>query len=197
MRYQSIFVALVMLASLNGVKAQAFEIGDNVLGVSLGVGGHYRAFNSYSSQTPAIGLSYERGVTDLGPGVLGIGGYIGYKAMSYRSHTGGWYGTPGYEYDYRWSYLIIGVRGAWHYNEWHGIPELDIYGGLMLSYNSVNYRDRTIYPSGVHPSYSYGGGSVGFTGFLGTRYFITPSLAAQLELGYGVSLLSFGIALKF
>ncbi len=197
MRVRSFLLIILLLGSVVPAKAQSFEVGDNVLGVSVGIGGYYRAYSSYSSQTPALGLSYELGVTELGPGILGVGGFLGYKSLSYRSRANPWLGGPGFEYDYRWSYLIIGLRGAWHYNDWHGLPELDTYAGLMLSYNSVTYRDNTLYPAGFNATYSYGGGGIGLTAFLGARYYFTPSVAAQLELGYGVSLLSLGVAFKF
>ncbi len=195
----SILTGLALIGPYTEVSAQAFAVGDNVIGLSVGVGGHYRAYNSYTAQTPAIGLQYEHALTELGPGVLGLGGLVGYKTLAYRSRAG-W--PPGhansfYEYDYRWSYLMIGVRGAWHYNEWHGIPELDVYGGLMIAYNSVTYRDRTPYPAGVYSTYHYGGGNVGASIFLGTRYFLTPNVGAQLELGYGISVISLGVVFKF
>lgn len=199
MRAFTILLGLAIFANADHVQAQAFSVGDNVLGISVGLGGHYRAYNSYTAQTPALGLYYERGVTELGPGVLGLGGFLGYKSLAYRSRVN-W--PPGhanqfYEYDYRWTYLIVGFRGAWHYNEWHGVPQLDTYGGLMLSYNSVSYKDRTVYPAGILSSYNYGGGHVGLSAFLGTRYYFTPSFGAQLELGYGISVLSLGAAFKF
>src|SRR5690606_37916102 len=119
------------------------------------------------------------------------------KSLAYRSNAW-WNGNPhGYTYDRQWTYLIVGFRGAWHYNEWHGVPELDTYGGLMLSFNSISYRDRTPYPDGVFSTYNRPGGVLGLTAFLGPRYYFTPSIGAQMELGYGISLLSLGIVFKF
>jgi hypothetical protein len=188
-------LVLLTLCTLQPIVTNAqFEVGDNVVGLGVGIGGHYNAYSSYSSQTPALGLYYEMGLTDLGPGVLGLGGFVGYKSLAYRSRA--MFG-PGFDYDWRWTYVIIGVRGAWHYNEWHGIPELDTYGGLMLSYNSVKWTDDTRYPEGYAVSGTYGSSGVGFTAFLGGRYYFTPQLGAQLELGYGISILSLGVVYKF
>jgi hypothetical protein len=177
-------------------RAQAFNVGDNVIGVGLGIGGHYRAYGSYSTVSPAWNLQFEHAATTLGDGVLGVGGYLGYKTMGYRSRAS-WWGGPGYEYNYRWTYLIMGARAAWHYNTWHGVEELDTYGGLMLSYNSISYRDDTRYPLGVYPTYSSTRGGLLLTAFVGARYYFTPQLAAQMELGYGVSVISIGLAYKF
>lgn len=180
-----------MLCGIGGINAQSFNIGDKIIGLSVGIGGSYSAGSRYSSQTPVLGLSYEQGVTDLGPGVLGVGGYIGYKSLSSDTRI------STYNYDWTWNYLIIGVRGVWHYNDWHGSDKLDTYGGVMLSYNSVTFKDNTDYPSGT-PVYNYSSVSgVGFTGFLGTRYYFSDNFAAHAELGYGSAVLNLGVSYKF
>lgn len=192
-RASSLFVIAVLSFPATS-NAQSFNIGDKVLGLSVGIGGNYSAGSVYSSQTPALGLTYEQGVTDLGPGVLGIGGYIGYKSLS--SQTDYVFGPTRYSYDWKWNYLIIGVRGVWHYNEWHGNDKLDTYGGVMLSYNSVSFKDNTNYPSGS-VAYKYNSASgIGFTGFLGTRYWFSDNFGAHAELGYGIAVLNLGVSYK-
>jgi hypothetical protein len=197
MRSSSVLLGLLLLFTVSDARSQSFSVGDNILGASIGIGGHYRAFTgTYSSQSPAIGLIYELGFTELGDGVLSFGGYLGYKSMTYRSRHSALWG-PAFEYDYRWTYFIMGFRAGWHYNQWHGVPELDTYGGLMLSYNGLTWRDNTRYPEGYTASYRGGNGGLGLTGFVGARYFFTSQLGAQLELGYGISVLSLGVVYKF
>lgn len=190
---RNILVAAAMFGSAiaHETSAQSFDVGQNLLGVSVGIGGNYGASSTYSSQTPALGLFYEKGVTDLGPGVLGVGGFVGYKSLAYK------YAGFGFEYDWSWRYLILGVRGAWHYNEWHGMDELDIYGGLMLSYNSVKWTDNTRYPSGIPALSSSASSGIGLTGFLGARYYFTENLGAHLELGYGIAYANLGLTYRF
>jgi len=191
----SLLVPAFMLCSASAIHAQSFNIGDNILGLSVGIGGNYSAGSAYSSQTPALGLSYEKGIMDLGPGVLGIGGYIGYKSLS--SETGISFGNVAYKYDWTWNYLIIGARGIWHYNEWHNNDKLDTYGGVMLSYNSVSFKDNTDYPTGSL-QYKYASSSgVGFTGFVGARYYFSDNVGAHAELGYGIAVLNLGVSYKF
>lgn len=174
--------------------AQAFEQGTNSLGASVGIGGAYSGIGfsgSGVSQTPAIGLHFDHGMGDLGAGVWGLGGFVGYKKISYSQDYLGYY-----KYDYSWTYLIIGARGTWHYNEWHG-DKLDTYGGLMLSYNAVTYKDNTNYGTyGNLGSYTYGGSGMGFTGFLGLKYYFNDKFGAFTELGYGVAFLQLGLTLK-
>ena len=62
----------------------------------------------------------------------------------------------------------------------------------MLGYNIVSYSATGDYTG---PN-TYGSG-LGFSLFLGSRWFFSDNLAAFAELGYGVSILNAGIALKF
>lgn len=185
-------LALAFAASMASAQ---FEKGDNVAGLMLGIGGHYGAYSSYSSQTPAIGLFYEKGSgLDVGPGTLGLGGFLGYKHLSYKSD---WrYAGYPYHYDYSWSYTILGLRGAYHYNDWHGVPQLDTYGGLMLAYNALSFKDKSDYPHGF--GYTEGSDSyLSLSLYLGGRYYFSDNFAGLLELGYGISYLNIGLAYKF
>ncbi|MCW5899419.1 MAG: hypothetical protein KIT10_09145 [Flavobacteriales bacterium] len=190
MRSLRILGATLFLASAM-TQAQSFDVGTNVLSASVGIGGYYGASSAYTSQTPALGLSYEKGITRLGPGELGLGGYLGYKTLANR------YSGPGFEYDWSWTYLILGVRGAWHYNTWHDVDQLDLYGGLLLSYNSVKWKDNTTYPSGFPVVRSSAGSGMALTGFIGARYYFTESLGAHMELGYGIATANLGLSYKF
>ncbi|WKX77046.1 hypothetical protein [Zobellia laminariae] len=58
------------------------------------------------------------------PGVVSLGGYLGYKRFTYNND---FFGN-----DYSWSYTIIGVRGAYHYTGLD-VDNLDVYGGVMAS----------------------------------------------------------------
>nr|MDQ3101667.1 hypothetical protein [Bacteroidota bacterium] len=78
-----------------------------------------------------------------------------------------------------------------------GVSKLDTYGGLMLAYNNVKWKDDSMYADGYPHSNSYGRSHVGLSAFLGVRYYLTENLGAQLEFGYGVSLASLGITYKF
>ncbi len=189
-------VALVGACAPLAGHAQ-FEQGTNVLGVGVGIGGGYGiGFTGAGvSQTPALGIHFDHGMGELGPGVWGLGGAIGYKSLHYKQNIPYW---NNYAYDYSWTYLTIGVRGTWHYNEWHGVDKLDTYGGLMLAYRSATYKDKTVYPDGwIGSKYSWSGSGVGFSGILGARYYFTDNIGAFLEAGFGYAVLQVGIAAKF
>ncbi len=66
----------------------------------------------------------------------------------------------------------------------------------MLSYNILNYTYDDNNPNGVKFDNSSYGSTIGFSIYFGGRYFFTKNLAAQAELGYGVTFFNIGLALK-
>ncbi len=161
--------------------AQQFQKGTTVVNAGIGLG---TALGGLGKARPAISLSLDRGVWPVGgPGVISLGGYLGNTGYKYSS--GG--------YTAKWNYFIVGARGAYHYNGFSSVPKLDVYGGAMLGYNIVNYSSDG---NDVDISNSYGSG-IGFSGFLGGRWFFTERIGAYAELGYGVSVLNAGLAIKF
>lgn len=195
MKLKSFLLLTVAIATMQQAQAQSFEKGDNVITLGAGFGGYYTGlYSSYSAQTPAIGVAYEHAMNfNVGPGVLGMGGYIGHKSL--RSH--GRFSSLNYDYDYRWTYTIIGFRTAYHWNEWHHVDKLDMYAGLMLGYNVVAFRDKSDYPSDV-TKYSYSSASgMGVSGYAGARYYFTDAFGVFGEVGFGHSYITLGAALKF
>lgn len=177
------FAYAICIAS--AASAQPFQKDTKVISAGVGLGSSLGTFSS-SSQTPALSASYEQGVWDIGgPGIISLGGYAGTKSFKYSG--------PGYTQ--KWNYTIIGIRSAYHYN---GIKsdEFDVYGGVMLSYNILNYKFKDDNGSDFNRHGSYGSGT-GFTIYIGGRYFFSQNLAAFAELGYGVSYLTLGVAYKF
>jgi len=165
--------------------AQNFSKGDDVIGPIIGIGGQY---TTYTIQTPVVGIAYEHGVTQLGAGVLGLGAYVGYKNLLYRSliYVG--------EAEWNYSYLIVGVRGAWHWNQWHNKGRLDTYGGLMVHYNSVTATYTG--PVLAAPGFTAKSG-VDATLYAGGRYRLGAHWGIQGELGFGSAILNLGAAYKF
>ena len=184
--------AVVGLLCVPGAQAQGFGPGDKNLGLGLGFGGNYSENSSFTAQTPLFGLSYEQGVMDLGPGTLGLGGFLGYKSLSSEILSS----ALVYTYDLQWTYFIVGVLSTWHYNQWHGVEKLDTYAGIIVSYNAVRYTDNTTYPVGVpQPTYDVDS-ELGLTGYLGARYYFSDQFGAHAELGYGISVLTLGVSFQ-
>ncbi len=96
-------------------------------------------------------------------------------------------------YTSKWNYIIVGVRGAYHYNGFENLSNLDVYAGAMVAYNIVKYSSDL---DEDYFSKNYGSG-VGVSGFAGARWFFTDMFGVYAELGYGVSVLNAGLTLKF
>jgi hypothetical protein len=166
-------------------RAQEFQKGTNIVSAGVGLGSSILSYSG-ASQTPALSLQYERGIWDIGgPGVISLGGYAGYKGYSFSAS----------DYSQKWHYTVLGVRSAYHYNGLN-LEKLDLYGGVMLSYNLLSYSYSDIGGYTYSGSGSYGS-TVGFSLYVGARYFFTDHLAVLAELGYGVAFLNVGIAAKF
>ncbi len=181
-------VLCALFFSSKNTIAQSFTGGSNALNIGIGFIGGY-SYSGYSgmNQTPALSAYYERGVTKLGPGTLGLGAGFEYRKLSYDYSAGG--------YSAKWTYSIIGVRGTYH-PDFANTEKADAYIGLALGYGIVSYKD-TYYSSlniagqDTYPSYFYS------SFFLGGRYYFSNSLGLFAELGSGLTVLKAGVSVKF
>ncbi len=177
-------VILVLLISIAGwAQNTTFNEGDKVLNLGIGFGSTLYTGGFYTNRVPPVSASVEVNVKDElfdENSSLGVGGYLGYTGAKWEYMNYGW----------NYSSIIIGGRGALHYQF---IDKLDTYTGLMLGYNIVSSKSH-----GTTGTISNSVGSgFAFSWFLGGRYYFTDNLAGLLELGYGVAYINLGIALKF
>ncbi|GAA4025387.1 hypothetical protein GCM10022409_06700 [Hymenobacter glaciei] len=167
-----------------------FDVGTSVVNIGIGLGNRYGygsgLLGGNSSVSPALSISYERGILPLGPGVLGVGAFVGYQGASYDMGGGD-----------KWKYtdLVVTLRGAFHYPV---LPNLDAYGGLSLGMRhlgtSFSGPSSSFYnAAGIDGSYN----EASLNLFVGGRYYFTPSIGAFAELGYDQTYLKAGLAVKF
>src|SRR5690606_13999484 len=161
--------------------AQPFQKRTTAANVGIGLG---TALGGLGKARPASSASIDHGVWDVGgPGVMSLGGYVGNTGYKYTSGN----------YTYKWNYMVLGARGAYHYNGLTTVTNLDVYGGAMLGYNIVkNSSDG----DDMAMANNYGSG-IGLSGCLGSRWFFSDNIGAYAELGYGVSVLNVGLTFKF
>jgi len=161
-----------------------FVKGDKALNIGIGLGSTLYSGTYYKSQIPPISASLEFGVIDnvIEKGVVGVGPYIGYSSYKYEYSGWGW----------KYTNIIIGARGNFHYPL---VNKLDTYTGLLLGYNVASSKEF----GDVIPGwdYSYSAGGIAWSWFIGGRYYFKETFAVMAELGYGISYLNLGIALKF
>ena len=178
----SFIVACLAIAQLIA-QEPVFVKGDKVLNLGIGFGSTLYSGTYYHSQVPPVSASLEVGVADniLEKGVIGVGGYLGFSSYKYEYSNSGW----------KTSNIIIGARGNFHYPL---VEKLDTYTGLLLGYGIVSHQYF-----GIYGDEDYSGSSSGlqWAWFFGGRYYFKENFAAMLELGYGVTYINLGIALKF
>jgi hypothetical protein len=176
-------LVLALAVPATNVKAQLFDKGDIVLSAGFGLGSTYYTVGTYYKTTiPPLWLAADYCLReDLGPGNLGIGGYMGFSG--YKWEIGDQW--------VKYNTFIIGARGTYHFTDL--VDKLDLYGGIMLGAEISSHRDN--FPSGY--DYSYNSSGVAYSVFAGARYFFTDNFAVMGELGYGIAWLSLGVSLKF
>lgn len=189
MKIKHILSALLIVALAFGAvkpaQSQEFSKGDKVLNLGLGLGTALYSGVGYKMSIPPVSASFEVGVKDdLGIGNLGIGGYLGiagskYEYSSYFGNTSSW----------KYTYVVIGARGSYHFKDI--ADKFDLYAGLMPYYAIVSYSGDEV--AGYNPSSSFMSISI----YGGARYYFSDKFAAMAELGWGVSYLNLGVALKF
>ena len=173
----SALLLLVAAISANSF-GQYFKEKDKVLNFGLGFGSGLYATGS-SVSMPPISASFEYGVKEgVGPGVIGIGGLIGHTSAKYSVFT----------YDWKTSYTVIGLRGAYHFVDL--VDKLDPYAGIMLGYSIVSN-------SGSFGTNSTQASGANFSIYGGVRYYLTDNIALMGEVGFGFTIINIGLAVKF
>ena len=160
------------------VSAQTFAKGDNVVGLSVGLGGAWYSGYGFGwngvTRTPSFTLSYENCIVGSlwdDKSSIGIGGQIGYSSIRWK------------DIDWRINNTLVGGRGALHYAF---VDKLDTYVGLMIGYKFVSDNTSWKYPNKFVSDY-----------YLGARYYFADNFAVFAEIGYYVSNFNVGLALKF
>lgn len=179
----------LMLCS-NGAQAQnntgnTFEVGSATLSIGAGLGrGSYGGYGYYGSgyygYGTALGIKVaaERGMWQLGPGVLSLGLEAGASFSSARYNG------------YKSNILIVAARSAYHFG-WN-VPKLDTYGGVSLGpgFRSYNYTDIT------NDKYTKHDVVVSPGVFVGGTYYFSDNIGVNVEAGYDITQVQGGIIFK-
>ena len=151
------------------------------MNIGFGLGA---TFATGSSTIPPLSASFEHGFTDK----ISAGGLIGYSGSKeeFAAFGGTW--------TYKYSYIIVGARGSYHF---FSTDQIDAYGGAFLGYNIGNSKvtydgtgNNLIQPAAANV------GGVAYGLHVGGRYYFSDSFGAFVELGYGISYLTLGVTMK-
>ncbi len=148
--------------------------GMNFLNAGIGLG----TYGMSGTGGLPVNASFEHGFTKN----ISAGAGIGYVQKKYASY-------------WKYSYFIFGLRGSYHLNEVLKVAsdKLDVYAGAGLLYTRYKFK----YSDHNDELYlNSSGGDVDIELHAGARYFFKDKLGAFAELGYGISPLQLGVAVK-
>lgn len=177
MKIKICFILALLAYSYTVTNAQTVQKDDKILNLGLGLGSPLYSDSYYRTTVPPISASLEYIMQDGlfdGKAAFGIGGYLGFSV----NHDVN---------DVSYTNLFLGPRGYLHYGF---VEKLDTYAGLMLGY-WINTHSAY---NGNEPPDSHGGFIASL--FIGGRYELTDKYAGMLEIGYGISYLNIGVAIR-
>lgn len=184
-------IAVLAFVALDAdAQDQVFHKGDRDLNVGVGFGTPWSS-NGVNTILPAISATYDLGLRDdWGPGVFGVGGYVGTAIYSDESVSTG----TNLDYGYRYSIFTLAARATYHYTF---VENLDTYGGAILGFSTSKAKSYGDWPA-PEPSTSSNVNMV-FEIFVGAKYYFSESIAAYTELATGakIPIFTIGVAFKF
>ena len=139
---------------------------------------------------PAISISAEQGYKPLGPGILGIGGSLGFK-------EGGFHYDPSHysniAYNENWSAITLAPRVTYHPDKFN-TEKYEVYGSLQLGLRYFTYKNS--YYESISQTARYNSLSPFFSLIAGGRYYLNSNIAVFAEVGYDIAFMKLGVALK-
>jgi hypothetical protein len=160
--------------------------------INFGFGPGVNFFEGYHSGFgPGFQASFEKGMWQLGPGVLTLGAETG---VSYFSYDGELYTNA--TYNYHWLSIITAARASYHYG-WK-VKGLDTYGGFSTGMRFLAFSDdySDIYPDPLQDDYNPNLVSVFFGTYVGASYFFNDRIGINGEFGYNINYAQIGLIFK-
>src|ERR1039457_6275335 len=121
--YIFVFIILSGFVNVNFTFAQKgptdpMSVDSWTVNFGIGPGIHY--YTTYAAGFgPGLEFSFEKGMWQLGPGVLTLGAEMGFSYFSYSGYYNSYYYLyhyyPGFSYKDTWLNFIMAARCAYHY----------------------------------------------------------------------------------
>ena len=187
----AVLIFSIAFLSISNAQITRFEKGDIDLSAGLGLLPTFAADDGQSIIPPlSLRLDYRPAEN------FSIGAYAAFSSTKTKYQD-----IPtGDLAQWQNNFFILGLRGAAHstrFENW------DVYGGFMAGYNIAAVDQNVISEEGNGIKYEDGPLFSGparnkftFSGFLGAAYFPKQNLGIFGELGYGNSILNFGLSYK-
>jgi len=168
----------IPLAGYPGGPLDPVRLNSWTVSAWIGPGTHY--FGNGVGFGPALKGSFEKGMWDMGPGVITLGGEAAFSFFSQR-YGNGW--------NESWFNIFTGARGAFHYG-WD-VEGLDTYGGIPLGVGfCIHTRDDQPGSHGYTPVYPY----VGI--FCGGSWFFNKTVGINGEVGFNATYANLGVIIR-
>lgn len=209
------FISLLVLNTNSQTSSSAlaesgekcFDEDTKIINLGIGfLGVNYYNYGRYGNYVyrsyPAFSISYEQAIPKkLGPGFLGLGVYLGYQG-SYYQNNDYYYNKNNQNYYYKQSFgnTFIAARAAYHLDALT-FEKGEIYFGAVLGLRIQTYRFESNSPdpdvylysnqynhTTIYPGYSF---------LVGGRYYLSKNVGLFGEFGYGISLFTAGLSIKF
>lgn len=183
-------MAASALTSINASAQDVFGKGTSTVSLLVGFGGTTYGANQ-KMLVPPLQLAYEYGVAEgliNGNGSIGVGVAGGYAASKYVIAG---YGTE----DYMTNNIgFVGARGSFHYQF---VNNLDTYLGTFLGCAMSRVHTSSKLMNDAIKQYSSNAPTFTYGAYLGARYYFTPALGVNAEIGYGISIFNIGLTFRF
>jgi hypothetical protein len=174
----------VLITISNRVCAQqsdnTFDEGSLTISLGAGLGrSAYGGSGIYGGVSYGTGIgtkvAIERGMWQLGPGVLSLGIEAG-GSFANTNYTG---------YNYHSNIIIVAARSAYHFG-WN-VDKLDTYAGVSIGpgFRNYGYSGNKTNDVIVSPG-----------GFVGGTYYFSPTIGVNVEAGYDITTIQGGIIFK-
>ncbi|MBL7882591.1 MAG: hypothetical protein JNL69_00870 [Bacteroidia bacterium] len=184
----------------DNTSAKCFDENTRILNVGVGVGGirHYRIAGGRYRETPAFSISYEQPWKQrLGPGYIGVGGYLGFQSANYRNTYRAPHDFNDYYYEHHWNNILVAGRAAYHWDVLNK-ERAEVYGGIIIGARIQLYRYDTNDPKPEQSNYKLKDGVAypTYSLFAGARWYFAKKVGVFAEAGYGISYLTAGLTFK-
>ena len=189
-------VILILAVFNTSLFAQKMSEGTNFL--SFGVGPRMSYYSVKAIGMPAVRISFDHGLKEIGPGYLTLGGALGFTNYHYSGNYTYWdnlvlkTGT----YKENWMVIMAAFRVGYYYNfKELGIPNLNAFAGMASGFRYNIYTDSYTGPGTFTPT-DVNAVNFHMAGFAGANYFVSKKLAFFTEFGYDFSAFTAGITLQ-
>jgi len=175
----ALIVLLVVLFNVTS-NAQGYKEGSKTLKLGIGFG---LSGVEGDATIPPVSAGLQYGLTDK----ISIGGLVAYSGSTYK------FGFLSSSYEWKYSYLIIGARGEYHFLE--PSNKFDAYGGLTLGYEIFSVTEPGNLPN-YFSGYSAKSSTLIYGFHVGGKYALSNSFGLFGELGYGISYVTVGVSIQ-